>query len=653
MRRPRPLVLVALLLLVAGCGDSPAGPPAGEGELVAVSRRVIVVDGDSGIALRGVEPGLLLLDVDPGARAPAIGDVLAGAAGGGFLLHVMDTAPSRGGLLVETEPAALVDALLSGSFSISRPAGFGGRGGGVDLAGLVLIEAEPGDDGPRLLIEEGFLSFDGRFDLSLGIAARRLAVLEATAAGLLGFSCRCAARGTAANASGNTTVAEIVSPFVASIGRLPVAGETVVALSIDWSLGNLTTAGCAVGIRADAPVPASATIRFRDGRWSGEGDRFFTGEEGIVECEGTTDGVVEVRAVLEVGCRLYGRPGPGLVLSPGFVLTTRAETPPVWFRELRGTFSAAAVAADVVGNEAPFFDGPIAREDRILVSGPFATDEYAHVGGWGGAGSAAGRFDAPRGIALGNGSVYVADTRNHRIQRFSTDGTYLGEWGSRGAGPGEFEFPGKLAVDKAGRVLVVDTGNGRVQIFDAGGGFLGLVGGPGTEDGEFLEPAGIAAGDDGRIYVTDAAAHRVLVFSAGGAFLFSWGLFGDGPGEIDTPLDIAVDGTRAFVAECRNHRVQAFTTGGDPLFSWGGAGNDPGLFDCPAGVAVDDTGRLFVVDYGNDRFQRFSQAGALETILGASGTGEGEFERPEGVAAGAFVFILDTGNDRVQVFAPR
>jgi tripartite motif-containing protein 71 len=30
-----------------------------------------------------------------------------------------------------------------------------------------------------------------------------------------------------------------------------------------------------------------------------------------------------------------------------------------------------------------------------------------------------------------DGTVYVADTGNDRIQRFSADGTFLGTWGSR------------------------------------------------------------------------------------------------------------------------------------------------------------------------------------------------------------------------------
>jgi hypothetical protein len=63
------------------------------------------------------------------------------------------------------------------------------------------------------------------------------------------------------------------------------------------------------------------------------------------------------------------------------------------------------------------------------------------------------------------GTVYVADTGNHRIQKFDTDGTYLTEWGSNGTGNGEFNEPGSLIVDPSGTIHVADTGNHRIQKF--------------------------------------------------------------------------------------------------------------------------------------------------------------------------------------------
>src|SRR5436190_4582882 len=63
----------------------------------------------------------------------------------------------------------------------------------------------------------------------------------------------------------------------------------------------------------------------------------------------------------------------------------------------------------------------------------------------------AGYFAGPRGIALDtNGYVYVADTFNNRIQKFTPEGAFLTEWGSAGDGPGQFNYPSGVAVDNRG-----------------------------------------------------------------------------------------------------------------------------------------------------------------------------------------------------------
>jgi hypothetical protein len=68
-----------------------------------------------------------------------------------------------------------------------------------------------------------------------------------------------------------------------------------------------------------------------------------------------------------------------------------------------------------------------------------------------------------------SGSVYVADTLNHRIQKFDSDGGYLTQWGSKGSGNGQFSMPMNVAVDSSGNVYVADYENHRIQKFAQGG----------------------------------------------------------------------------------------------------------------------------------------------------------------------------------------
>jgi DNA-binding beta-propeller fold protein YncE len=79
-------------------------------------------------------------------------------------------------------------------------------------------------------------------------------------------------------------------------------------------------------------------------------------------------------------------------------------------------------------------------------------------------GSGPGEFSAPGGVAVAsNGDVLVADFYNHRIQKFSADGTFLARFGTQGAGQGQFDHAIAVAVAGDGTVFAVDFGNSRIQ----------------------------------------------------------------------------------------------------------------------------------------------------------------------------------------------
>ncbi len=97
----------------------------------------------------------------------------------------------------------------------------------------------------------------------------------------------------------------------------------------------------------------------------------------------------------------------------------------------------------------------------------------AYVSRWGSRGSGQGQFDGPRGLAVGpNGSVYVTDGDNNRIQQFTATGQFVRQWGTEGTGPGQFRFPVDVDVDASGNVYVADGFNSRIQKFSASGTYL-------------------------------------------------------------------------------------------------------------------------------------------------------------------------------------
>ena len=87
-------------------------------------------------------------------------------------------------------------------------------------------------------------------------------------------------------------------------------------------------------------------------------------------------------------------------------------------------------------------------------------------------------------------------------------GAYLGQWGSEGAGDGQFEEPLGVALDVVGDVYVADSQNQRVQKFSGAGAYLTQFGTPGSGNGQLNTASGVAVDASGLVYVTDTNNHR-------------------------------------------------------------------------------------------------------------------------------------------------
>lgn len=312
---------------------------------------------------------------------------------------------------------------------------------------------------------------------------------------------------------------------------------------------------------------------------------------------------------------------------------------------------------------------------------PSETDLYG--AGWrdvtarlvfGAPGSGNGQFQNPRGIAVGpDGSVYVADTGNQRIQKFTADGAFVAAWGhtcimaqneqgcQAPGGAGGFLDPWGVAVDSDGTIYVADTWNHRIQKLSAEGVPLVIWGKAGRHivtdpagQGAFYGPRDILVAE-GRVYVSDTGNKRIQVFDPNGRFLFQWGGGGVLPGYLDEPVGLALgpDGN-IYVADTWNRRVQVFDPYGHFIRQWPISGWDVGLVDEKPYLAVDAQGYVYVTDPAHYRVLVFDQVGNYVLSFGKQGGDAASFGFPQGIAIGmdGLIYVTDAQNNRVMVFDP-
>jgi DNA-binding beta-propeller fold protein YncE len=289
-----------------------------------------------------------------------------------------------------------------------------------------------------------------------------------------------------------------------------------------------------------------------------------------------------------------------------------------------------------------------ARIARLLAAavivgalGTAPASAFEYLGSFGTRGSGPGQLSDPRMLAIDReGTVWVADELNSRIEVFTAGGRFVRTFGSAGSGNGQFLFPTGVGFDGAGNLYVADTGNSRVQVFAPDGTFLRKWGGLGFGGDRFAFNEGLAVTADGIVYVLNFSTASVNKYDAEGHLLARWS------GHFVLPAGVATDTqNNVYVADGLGNKVVKLSRGGTVWQTFGSPGLGSGQFLGPSAVAVDTQGNVYVTDLFGSRLQKFAADGRFLGSWGGNGTGPGQLIEPWGVAVDCHgtVYVSDTG----------
>ena len=255
-----------------------------------------------------------------------------------------------------------------------------------------------------------------------------------------------------------------------------------------------------------------------------------------------------------------------------------------------------------------------------------------------------GCLNQPWGIAIDkNNCIYIADTSNQLIQKFTPDGEFLSQFSvsihnengtvcdialdlNKGlvlcpeiADEGDclretsnilvFDLQGvyqhtctventwaafTIAIDQHGDLIISNLKNECLIKVNTEGNFVCRIGPP-------LYPGYIAINADNSIIVPDEDNDRIYIFNHDGSVRHQFGSTGEGKGQFKRPLGVATDGEYILVSDM-NNRVQVFTNNGTFVSIIESTG-DP--LDNPRGLAVTTDGYVFVVDTFNDCVKKY------------------------------------------------
>ena len=265
-------------------------------------------------------------------------------------------------------------------------------------------------------------------------------------------------------------------------------------------------------------------------------------------------------------------------------------------------------------------------------------------------GAALGQFNRPAGLVLdADGSLYVADSLNHRVQKITPAGDVYGL-----GGPDLLVNPQGVAVDGARFIYIVEQGADRLRKFSQIGYLVFVLGGPKARVRRFACPTAICLDSYHQLYIADTNNDRVTCYSATG----HWQTDYHGPRAdlaLSRPQGVAVDPQgRVYISDTLHHRILRLTPDGKLDAVIGQPGPEPGQLSEPRGLAIGPDGSLWVADAGNDRVQQFTPDGEIACCFPDERQRGVDLASPTSVAADGEggVYVSDSLNHRIIRLSP-
>ena len=218
------------------------------------------------------------------------------------------------------------------------------------------------------------------------------------------------------------------------------------------------------------------------------------------------------------------------------------------------------------------------------------TGQKVHMFGTAGSyGTADGQFHSPSAVAIKGDLLYVCESGNNRVQKFSiSQQSFISKFGTGGKGDEQFSNPRGICIDPEGNVFIADNGNHRIQVFRDNDSFAYSF--PCQNN-----PWGLAFDLQGHLHVAVSGSSCINVYTPEGNVITSYG-----SGTISYPAGIAIDAEGYIAISCNNSGYFWIYSPEHTLVR-----TLTGQFTHGRGISCDYDGSFWVADHSNSRVAKY------------------------------------------------